>query len=121
MRNPGFAPLGRVGASVLVALGATTLSFILLGAGRRVVEVTGSRAMREALVRGSDQLAAQSLAELGRRTGCEATARAPFPYSLCVALSPLPVDSVRIVVRVEPRNRLIARDSVVFRRVGALP
>ena len=97
-----------------IILTSALLAFSTLQTGRRLVQDAGKRAVRAALVRESDQIATQSLAVLDERNGCRASPQMPLPFTTCLALAWLGSDSMRVSVRIEPRNRLVGSDSVVF-------
>lgn len=121
---PSILPSKRLVESTalpIIVVTATMLAFGLLHAGRRLVQAAGGRAIRTVLVQESDHIANQSMAELDKRNGCRASRRFPLPYQTCVELASLGADSVRMSVRVEPQNRLIASDSVRFTLVRAAP
>lgn len=104
---------GLVMLILLIAV-STAASVAVLQAVRGVVERTGTALVRRAVVRASDRVAAQSADELDRQVGCRAVDERPLPYRICVAVSRTATDSVRVVVVIEPRNALVAADSMVF-------
>jgi len=97
-----------------IAVLSTVVAFGVLEGGRRIVQDAGERAVRNLLVRESDEIASQSMHELDQHNGCRSAGAFPLPYQRCIALTSLPLDSVRVTIRVEPRNRLIAPDSMRF-------
>ena len=113
---PSLVPSRQVASLALpvIILTSALLAFSSLQTGRRLVQDAGARTLRAALVRESDQIATQSLAELDDRNGCRDWPQMPFPFQSCVALAMLGADSMRVSVRIEPRNRLLRTDSVVF-------
>lgn len=100
-----------------IAVLSTILAFGVLGGGRRIVRDAGERAVRDRLVRESDEIASRSVHELDQLNGCLSAGAFPLPYDRCIALTSLPMDSVQVTIRVEPRNRLIAPDSMRFSTV----
>lgn len=103
----------------IIALTSTVLAFGTLHTGRRLIQDAGARTVRAALVQESDDLALLSLAELDQRNGCRALVQLPLPFQTCLGLASLSGDSVRVSVRIEPRNRLVHPDSVLFTVVRA--
>jgi len=101
-------------ALVSIAIAATLIAFGLLQAGKRVVQDSGARVVRTTLINESDLVASQSVRELDQQNGCRSAGSFALPYERCVLLSSLANDSVAVVVRIDPRNRLIHADSVSF-------
>jgi hypothetical protein len=101
-------------ATLIIAVVATVLALGSLQVGRHLVQAAGERAVRTALVQESDRIASQSMAELDERNGCRELRRIPFQYQTCVGLASLVADSLRVSVRIQPRNRLVGPDSVLF-------
>ncbi|MFN8580965.1 MAG: hypothetical protein U0163_08335 [Gemmatimonadaceae bacterium] len=92
---------------------ATVLAFDVLNLGRTLVVRHGTAIVRRDLVRESDRVANLPTAQLLHHTGCRAQGRGLSTYRTCVFLSST-ADSVRVEVRLEPHNTLLAPDSAVF-------
>ncbi|MFN8571603.1 MAG: hypothetical protein U0132_06050 [Gemmatimonadaceae bacterium] len=110
MRN---RPLSDLFVFTAIGVGCTCLAFVTLQSGRELVVRVGSAALRRELVRESDRLAERSMTDVLHGTGCRESGSGEPAHRSCVFLSAMD-GTIRVALRVEPRNPLLLPDSAIF-------